>query len=93
MEGGKNYPRRKMRELELKYSPVTFKKWLMVGIKKCLAEGAEIEFVPCAESEYIHTKIPHKNDVIKIKWSAGTVTRTIEDFFDEYENEYLPRFY
>lgn len=60
-------------------SSVSFETWMLLGIKRIQWYGAEIELL---EPSMVRIQFPGKPAIL----------RTIENFRDEYENEYLPKF-
>lgn len=59
-------------------NPVTFEKWFLQGIRTFEAKDAEFELLP---------------GMVKIIWPGKpAVLRTLEDFKQEYEQDYLSKF-
>jgi hypothetical protein len=59
--------------------PMTFERWFLIGVRRMEKKGAEFTFF-CP-------------GLVRIQWPGKpAVLRTVENFRDEYENEYLSKF-
>jgi hypothetical protein len=60
------------------HNPVTFEKWFLQGIRTFEAKGVEFELLP---------------GMVKITWPGKpAIFRTVADFKQEYEQDYLSKF-
>jgi hypothetical protein len=60
-------------------NPVSFEKWFLVCLRKCEKRGAEFTFL-CP-------------GLVRTQWPGKTaILRTVANFREEYENEYLSNF-
>ena len=60
-------------------TPVSFETWFLIGIRRQEKKGADFTFLAPG--------------LVRIKWPGRpAILRTVENFRDEYENEYLSKF-
>ena len=59
--------------------PVSFETWFLIGVRKMERKGAEFTFL--------------YPGMVRIEWPGKpAVLRTLNNFRDEYENEYISKF-
>lgn len=59
-------------------NPLTFERWVLIGVRRMERKGAEFELLP---------------GMIKITWPGKpAILRTVTDLFREYETVYLSNF-
>jgi hypothetical protein len=59
--------------------PVSFERWFLIGVRRMERKGAEFTFL--------------YHGMVRIEWPGKpAVLRTLNNFRDEYETEYLSKF-